>query len=203
LIGRLTGRIEMDETGALLVDVSGVAYQLRAPASTLKRLRQGEVATLRVHTIFSQEQLALFGFLTPEELRMFQLLLKVNRVGPTLALAVLGGLGPEGLARALVTDDVDTLTSVDGVGKKTAQRLLLELREKLTEVDALVKAAPVPAARGGPPDARTDALEALVALGYNRAQAHTALDAVVRQGGAERTVQQLITGALAQLSRPF
>lgn len=206
MIGRLTGRIEMDETGLLLVDVGGVGYQLRAPASTLRRLRSGETASLRVHTMWTQEQLQLFGFATSEELRMFQLLLKVNRVGPALALAVLGALGASGLARAIISDDVNLLTSVDGVGKKTAQRLLLELREKLTELESTAwQGAPVPAAPAGPPDARSDAVEALVALGYNRVLASGAIDQLWRQLGKDSpSVQSLITAALAQLSnRPY
>ena len=202
MIGRLTGRVELDESGALLVDVGGVGYQLRAPVSTLRRLRTGETASLRVHTIWTQDQLQLFGFATSEELRLFQLLLKVNRVGPTLALAVLGALGAAGLARAIIADDVALLTSVDGVGKKTAQRLLLELREKLTEVESRAwQGEPAPPVAVGPPDVRADAVDALVILGYNRVLASGAVDQLWRHLGKDGpTVQTLITASLAQLS---
>jgi holliday junction DNA helicase RuvA len=202
VIGRLTGRIELDETGQVLVDVSGVGYLVRAPASTTRLLKPGETASLRVHTVFSQEQLTLYGFATSEELRIFQLLTKVDRVGPKLALAILGALGAPGLVRALVTDDIRALSSVPGVGKKTAQRLLLELREKLTDVGSLVE-SPAPMAAAGPPDARTDALEALVALGYGRAQAAGTVEALWRAGGSEQSTPDLIRGALLHFSRPL
>src|SRR5882672_6077429 len=182
MIGRLTGRVAAQEADGVVLDVGGVGYELAVPLGTLGRARVDEVGrvTLWVHTHVREDALALFGFADETERAAFRALVGVSNVGPKIAVAVLGALPSAELARAIARRDLSALTSISGIGKKIAERLLLELRDKLP-----IAPLPVPIA-GGPPafdepappraDADADRLRtALTGMGFRPAEADRAI----------------------------
>jgi Holliday junction DNA helicase RuvA len=177
MIGRLTGLPVQDAEGALVVDVHGVGYELLVPQGTVGRAPHDADgrATFLVHTHVREDQLTLFGFANETERLAFRTLIAIPNVGPKTALSVLSALPAAELARAIAAKDVKRLTDVPGIGKKTAERLVLELRDKLQGL-ALEPATATPAkgaARGGTP--RDALLSALVHMGYRAAEADRAV----------------------------
>ena len=177
MIGRLTGRLASKAPDQVLLDVSGVGYLVHIPLSTFYELPEVESpASLWIHTHVREEALALYGFLTERERSLFLLLLGVSGIGPKVALTVLSGIPPAELAAALHSQDVRRLVAIPGVGKKTAERMVLELAEKVAGFAA--EAPPqAPAAV-----AADDVISALVNLGYRKGEAEKAVDAVARAG---------------------
>jgi Holliday junction DNA helicase RuvA len=179
VIARIAGRLLEKHPSRVIVDVNGVGYDVQIPLSTFYNLGEpgGDVA-LRVHTHVREDALALFGFATPLELQLFERLIGINGVGPKLALAVLSGIEPPELVGAIRAQDVGRLTKIPGIGKKTAERISLELRDKLPASIALADAAS-PAAGDG---LRDDVISALLNLGYQRAAAEKAVGTVMNDG---------------------
>ena len=177
MIGRLTGRLASKAPDQLLLDVSGVGYLVHIPLSTFYELPDVESpASLWIHTHVREDTLALYGFLTERERSLFLLLLGVAGIGPKVALTVLSGIPPGELAAALRNQDVRRLVAIPGVGKKTAERMVLELAEKAASFAA--EAAPeAPAAV-----ASEDVISALVNLGYRKGEAEKAVDGIARAG---------------------
>jgi holliday junction DNA helicase RuvA len=134
VIARLTGRVAGRAGTGLVVDVNGVGYLVSATPS-VHRLGDGEI-TVEIHTVVREDALQLYGFATPDERELFELLLGVNGVGPKVALAIVSGSTPAELRRAIARDDVKRFQAIPGIGLKTAQRVVLELKEKLPLVDA-------------------------------------------------------------------
>ena len=168
MIGRLTGTIAEKSPPQLLVDVNGVAYEVDVPMSSFYNLPAlGEPVTLLTHFIVREDAQILFGFLTHEERATFRLLVKISGVGPRTALSILSGLSVDELARAVSLQESGRLVKVPGIGKKTAERLLLELKGKLGDAVA----APTSVASS----AQADILQALVALGYSDREASATL----------------------------
>ena len=170
MIGRLSGTLLEKNPPQLLLDVQGVAYEVDVPMSTFYNLPQnGERVTLFTHLVVREDAHLLFGFGTEGERRAFRQLLKVNGIGAKIALAVLSGLSVGELAQAIAGQEAGRLTRVPGIGKKTAERLLLELKDKF--------AAEVTQAVGvnRPPPATSDIMHALVALGYSEREATAAV----------------------------
>ena len=175
MIGRLTGRLASKSPDQVLLDVSGVGYTVHIPLSTFYELPDVEnPASLWIHTHVREDTLALYGFLTERERSLFLLLLGVAGIGPKVALTVLSGIPPAELASALRNQDVRRLVAIPGVGKKTAERMVLELAEKAASF-AAEPAAEAPAAV-----ASDDVVSALVNLGYRRGEADKAVEAVAR-----------------------
>jgi len=176
LIARLKGTLVEKSPNRLIVDVAGVGYDVLVPLSTFYRLGEaGSAVTLRVHTHVREEVIALYGFHTALELDLFERLITINGIGPKLALAVLSGIDTTDLVRAIRTQDVARLTRIPGVGRKTAERIGLELKDRLpqaTDVDVITP-------DGG--DRRTDLLSALTNLGYKGAVAEKAVDAALKR----------------------
>ena len=171
MIGRLTGTLAEKSPPQLLIDVNGVGYEVDVPMSSFYNLPGlGERVTLLTHFIVREDAQILFGFLTHDERSTFRLLVKISGVGPRTALSILSGLSVVELAQAVSLQESGRLIKVPGIGKKTAERLLLELKGKLG--DALV--APAGAGSG----AASDILQALVALGYNDREASAACKAL-------------------------
>lgn len=201
MIGFLRGTL-VDRTakGEVLVDVNGVGYRVTVPTGALGRLGplDGPVA-LHVHTHVREDALVLYGFPTREERGCFEVLLGAHGVGPSLALAILGAHTPLSLRSAVASDDVDALTVVPGVGKKTAARLLIELKSRLEVDDADGYAGAIAAAGDGvavePVDARTDVRAALGELGFGVDE----IRAVLRRLPVEGTAQELLRLALREL----
>ena len=195
MIARLTGVVEEKRDGVAVVDVNGVGYLVHLSAASLAQLPpRGERATLRIHTHVREDALDLFGFVTEEEQEVFRALVDVKGVGPRAAQNILSGIEPKELAQAVAHGDVARLTRVPGVGKKTAERLVVELKEKLV---ALARAAGP--AKGKAAGGVLDQLaQALVGLGYKPAQAEEAAQAL--RGEVEgRTLDDLLREALKRM----
>jgi len=177
MIGRLTGRLAEKNPDQVLLDVGGVGYLVHIPVSTFYELPDAESpASLWIHTHVREDTLALYGFLTERERALFLLLISVAGIGPRVALTVLSGIPPAELVDALRSQDVRRLIAVPGVGKKTAERMVLELAEKAARFAAEpTQAAPAAVAAD-------DVLSALVNLGYRKAEAERAVDAIARIG---------------------
>jgi Holliday junction DNA helicase RuvA len=182
VIARLRGRIAARHGAALVVDVNGVGYLVNATPS-VHRLGDGEI-TVEVHTVVREDALQLYGFATADERELFELLLGVNGVGPKVALSIVSGSTPAELRRAIARDDVKRFQAIPGIGLKTAQRVVLELKEKLTLVDA------------GAPDGSNGltARDALVELGWSLVDAERALADV----DPELAVEEQVRHALRQ-----
>ena len=190
MIGRLTGTLAAKSPPQLLVDVGGVGYELDVPMSTFYNLPAvGDHVTLLTHFVVREDAQQLFGFLSADERSTFRLLIKIGGVGPRTALSILSGLSVAELAQAIAAQEPGRLVKVPGIGKKTAERLLLELRGKLG-ADLSTPASPTS-------DAQADIVQALVALGYNDRDAAAALKSLP----AEIGVADGIKLALKALSR--
>jgi len=199
MIGRLRGRVAGDEvSGLVLLDVAGVGYEVTTPAGTLGRARKtGEEVELVIHTHVREDILELFGFASENERRVFRLLIGVPNVGPKTAIGVLSALPATELSTAVRAGDVARLTKVPGIGKKTAERLVLELKEKLA-LDAIVD---MPGAAPSQPagDAATRLTSALTNMGYRASEAEKAVAALGRRVDST-PLGELLREALAILS---
>ncbi|HEX4782126.1 MAG TPA: Holliday junction branch migration protein RuvA [Usitatibacter sp.] len=190
MIGRIQGTVVEKNFPQVIVSVNGVGYEIDVPMSTFYPLpRTGEEVTLLTHLVVREDAHLLFGFLTAGERAAFRQLLKISGVGPKVALSVLSGMSVDDLAGAVANEDAGRLTKVPGIGKKTAERLVLELRDKLPKV--------VPAARSEAAAANADVVNALLGLGYNEREAST----VVKQLPADLQVADAIRQALKLLSK--
>ena len=178
MIARLKGTIVEKSPNRVVVDVAGVGYDVIVPLSTFYGLGEsGASVSLRVHTHVREDVIALYGFATPVEQDLFERLIAVNGIGPKLALAVLSGIEPADLIRAVRTSDVARLTKIPGVGKKTAERIGLELKDRLP---ASLQRADAPTAAPTDDDRRSDLISALLNLGYHRQTAEKAIDKVLK-----------------------
>ena len=181
MIARLRGSLADKQPGRVVVDVGGVGYDVWIPLSTYYAVgdRGAEVA-LRVHTHVREEALSLFGFATVLELDLFERLIGVNGVGPRLALAVISGIEPPALVDAVRASDVARLTGIPGVGRKTAERIVLELKDKLPAAAAADEAGEAAETDGR--GLRGDVVSALLNLGYPRSPAERAVTAALERG---------------------
>jgi len=194
MIGRLTGLLARKEPPSLLLDVNGVGYELDAPMSTFYDLPAiGEKVVLYTHLVVREDAQLLYGFSRESQRQLFRSLLKVNGVGPRVALAVLSGLSESELLTCLAHEDIARLTKVPGIGRKTAERLIVELRDKvdLTAAPAAGAARPVTV----PADPVSEAVSALIALGYKPAEASRAVGSVPGEGlKSEDLIRQALKG---------
>ncbi len=195
MIAHLRGRLLRKDTQEAVVDVGGVGYRVTIPLSTFYRLgSDGDEVSLLTYTHVREDTLALYGFLTGREQALFERLIAVSGVGPKLAVNILSGIEAPELVDALRTSDVTRLTRIPGVGKKTAERLVLELKDKMQGLDAPSEVPSAP--RGGPKD---DLLSALVHLGYSRPEADRAAERALREDGSGR-FEDLLRRTLRLLS---
>lgn len=172
MIGRLTGTLLEKNPPQLLIDVGGVGYEVDVPMSTFYQLpATGQPVTLRTHLAVREDGHFLYGFFTDEERTAFRQLVKVSGIGARTALAVLSGLSVTDLAQAVALQETGRIVKVPGIGKKTAERLLLELKDKLAKALPMTSATMTTATVEAPPDAQSDILNALLALGYNEREA--------------------------------
>lgn len=199
MIALLRGRLLEKHPNRLIVDVQGVGYDVHVPLSTFYEAGEaGSEIALRIHTHVREDALLLFGFATPLELQIFERLIGISGIGPKLALAVLSGIEPLELIRAVRHGNVVRLTAIPGIGKKTAERIGLELKDRLP---VGIEVAVGDGGREAPaPDVRDDVLSALLNLGYHRPLAEKATDAALTAGG-DRTFEQLLKQALREIAR--
>jgi Holliday junction DNA helicase RuvA len=182
VIAQLRGQILRKGPQEVVVDVAGVGYRVAIPVSTFYRLGEpGSDVELRTYTHVREDTLALYGFLTGAEQELFERLISVGGVGPRLAVNILSGIEVPDLVAALRTSDVSRLTRVPGVGKKTAERLIVELKDKMPV--AVADETPAAPPSGGP---KEDLLSALVNLGYSRGEVERGVDRAVREDGSGR-----------------
>ena len=192
MIGKLTGNLIEKNPPEVLLDVHGVGYEVQVPMSTFYNLPGlGEKVSLLTHFIVREDAQLLYGFATPQERQTFRELIKVSGVGPRTALSVLSGMGADDLAQAVTLQEAGRLVKVPGIGKKTAERLLLELKGKLG--DAVVGTAAAQVQN----DAQSDILQALLALGYSDKEAAASLKALPADVGVSEGIK-LALKALAK-----
>jgi Holliday junction DNA helicase RuvA len=200
MIGFLRGRVLEKQLDVVIVDVQGVGYEVRVPLSTYYSVPEpgGEVA-LRVHTHVREDVLQLYGFVTALELQLFERLIAISGIGPKMAVAALSGMEPTELVAAVQSADIVRLTGIPGVGKKTAERIVLELKDKLGAL--AVPGGSDRAAAASPADRlRDDILSALQNLGYHRPLAERAVDASFNAQESP-TFEQALKAALRELMR--
>jgi len=199
VIAHLRGRIFEKHPNRLVLDINGVGYDVFVPLSTFYGLGEpGSETALRIHTHVREDALVLYGFATLLEQELFERLIGVSGIGPKVALAVLSGIEPLELIRAIERGDLARLTAIPGVGKKTSERIVLELKDRLPH--AHVAAVTAGVAPSEPSTMRDDVLSALVNLGYHRPLAEKAVESAIKaqpDGGFERTLKQ----ALRELAR--
>jgi len=192
VIAHLRGRLFAKHPNRLIVDVNGVGYDVAVPLSTFYGLGEpGAEIALRIHTHVREDALLLYGFATVLEQDLFERLIGISGIGPKVALAVLSGIEPKELVRAVERGDVARLTAIPGVGKKTSERMVLELKDRLPRAQAGEAGADAAEA----PQLREDVLSALINLGYHRPLAEKAVDAArnaTPDGSFERTLKQAL-----------
>lgn len=199
MIGHLRGTLIDKRPSQVLLDVAGVGYQVQIPLSTFYAIGElKDEVSLLVHTHVRDDALLLYGFLTAREKHFFELLISASGVGPSLALKILSGMSVDDLIPAIRAGDLPALTRIPGVGKKTAERIVLELRDKLAQLEAAAPAEEKPAARGG---LAGDVVSALLNLGYDRRLAEKATEEAQRNGGGT-SFEALLRASLQSLSRP-
>jgi Holliday junction DNA helicase RuvA len=196
MIGRLKGTLVHKQPPWLLVDVGGVGYELEAPMSTFYDLPEaGREVTLHVHHAVKEDSVALYGFLTESERRVFRDVQKVTGIGAKIALAILSGASVDEFARLVQTSDVTALTRIPGIGKKTAERIVVELRDRAADFGA--GAAAISGGRGVPMDATAEAGIALQQLGYKQAE----VARMLKEAAPGDTAEEIIRKALKSMLR--
>ncbi|MFN3587007.1 MAG: Holliday junction branch migration protein RuvA [Moraxellaceae bacterium] len=192
MIARLYGQLIEKQPPVLVVDVGGVGYELEAPMSTFYKVTLGTPVTLHVHHVVREDASLLFGFASREERDLFRTLIKVNGVGPKMALAILSGMEADAFARCIRQSDVATLTRIPGVGKKTAERLIIEMRDRVGDAPATGGHPEGSAAAASPVQ---EAITALVALGYKAAEAERAVGRLEQDDAStEDLIRQALRG---------
>lgn len=196
MIGRLRGVILEKRPPWLLLDVHGVGYEIEAPMTTFYRLPAvGAEVSLHAHLVVREDAHLLYGFMEARERALFRALIKVSGVGARLALAILSGMEADSFARCVQDGDVAALTRLPGIGKKTAERLVVEMRDRLADWGggAVLPASDRPGGSGAPATPVDDAVSALMALGYKQAEAARAVKSVAAEG---LTSEEIIRRAL-------
>jgi Holliday junction DNA helicase RuvA len=196
MIGSLRGRITSKTPPQLTVEVGGIGYELEAPMSTFFHLPAvGEEVKLLTHFVVREDAQLLYGFATPDERRLFRNLLKVSGIGPKIGLALLSGISVEAFATCVKSQDVAALIRVPGIGRKTAERLLIEMKDRIAPVDGTAADTVVVQADASP---ESEAFGALVALGYRPAEATRLLKSA---GPGTHSTEELIRRALQAAAR--
>lgn len=173
MIANLTGKITYKETDSLVIEVGGIGVQVFVPAALREGNSVGDKVSLHTHLVVREDSLTLFGFETREEKEFYVLMLGVSGIGPRLALASLSTLSPDAIRRAIFHEQPEIFSRVPGVGKKTAQKILIHLQDKISNIDTLEPISTIT-------DVDTEVLEALVALGYSVVEAQAALQGIPR-----------------------
>ncbi len=198
MIAHLRGTVLEKHPNRVVIDVGGVGYDVAVPLSTFYALAEpGGEASLRVHTHVREDAIALFGFATALELELFERLIGISGIGPKVGLAVLSGIEPAEFISAIERGDLARLTAIPGVGKKTSERIVLELKDRLPKVAV----AAVANVGMEVPSLRDDVLSALINLGYHRPLAEKAVDAALKSAGRDAGFERSLKQALRELAK--
>jgi Holliday junction DNA helicase RuvA len=200
MIGHLRGRLLHKKPNTILLDVNGVGYEVSIPLTTFYELPgEGNEVSLNIHTHVREDALMLYGFHTQREKAFFLKLISISGIGPKLAIVILSGAQVEELAAAISESNLARLTAIPGIGRKTAERMVLELKSQITSflLPEQAEAAQEGSAFGA---IEEDVLSALVNLGYSRAAAEKALKTVLRSEKCERTFEDILRNTLQHLS---
>lgn len=190
----LKGILAIKRNDTVVIDVNGVGYKLNVPYSTYQLLPEvGEEVKLNTYMAIRENDISLFGFFSNEELRIFELLISVSGVGPKSAIGVLSDISPADFSLAVITDDVNRLTKVSGIGKKTAQRIIVELKDKMKNEDVVVSCDEAPVIRSVVNSDIEEAIAALQVLGYSNKDAVNMVNAVANDG---MSVEEIVKHAL-------
>lgn len=207
MIAYLSGKIIEKEANTVIIDVKGIGYEATIPLSTFYELGEpGEEVSLRIFTYVREDTLQLFGFNTLQERELFLKLITVSGIGPKVGISMLSGMNSDEIIAAIRTENLARLTSIPGIGKKTAERMVIELRDKVADLTAAATAGGVSAPTDGQQTAAStneiydDAISALVNLGYQRNAAEKALKKAIH-GGTEMSVQKLLRRSLQLLAK--
>jgi Holliday junction DNA helicase RuvA len=206
MIAHLSGTLLSKQATSVIVDVSGVGYEVTIPLSTFYDLEDaGSDVQLRIYTHVREDTLQLYGFKTARERELFLKLITVSGIGPKLGITLLSGMSADEIIASIRTNNLARLTLIPGVGRKTAERLIVELREKVAELSSAqleeeLGAKPEVSAESTEDTVRADALSALINLGYQRSGAEKAIDAALSEGG-DITVESVLRRSLKKLAR--
>ena len=205
MIAHLSGTLLSKQATSVIVDVSGVGYEVNIPLSTFYDMEDlGSTVQLRIYTHVREDAIQLYGFKTARERELFLKVISVTGIGPKLGITLLSGMSADEMIASIRTNNLARLTLIPGVGRKTAERLILELREKVADLSS----AQLEEELGAKPEAseltedtvRADALSALLNLGYQRSAAEKAIDAALGEGG-DVTVESILRRGLKKLAR--
>tara|TARA_B000000477_G_C6081740_1_gene223447 strand:+ start:212 stop:799 length:588 start_codon:yes stop_codon:yes gene_type:complete len=195
MIGSLIGLIKEKTPSSILLEVNGIGYEIAVPLSTSFQLPNvGESAYLLTHLVVREDQHSLYGFATDEERKLFRALIKISGVGAKLAITILSGTNVNGFIQSVVNEDIDALVHLPGIGKKTAERLIVEMKDKVSEISSDENSL----SESNENSAVAEAMNALVNLGYKTKDAKTILDKIESEG---LTVEELIRQALKSLNK--
>ena len=195
MIGSLIGLIKEKTPSAILLEVNGIGYEIAVPLSTSFQLPNvGESAYLLTHLVVREDQHSLYGFATDEERKLFRALIKISGVGAKLAITILSGTNVNGFIQSVLNEDIDALVHLPGIGKKTAERLIVEMKDKVSEITSDENSL----SQNNENSAVAEAINALVNLGYKTKDAKTILDKIESEG---LTVEELIRQALKSLNK--
>jgi Holliday junction DNA helicase RuvA len=206
MIAHLNGRLLSKEPNSVIVDVSGVGYEVSIPLSTFYELaNEGSDVQLRIYTHVKEDALQLYGFKTERERKLFVNFISVSGIGPKLGIALLSGMSADELINSIKSNNLARLTLIPGVGRKTAERLIVDLREKMTalattQVEADAGAGSISSIPTSDDDVRAQALSGLLNLGYQKSAAEKAIDSVLSEDG-EITVESVLRRGLRKLAR--
>jgi Holliday junction DNA helicase RuvA len=206
MIAHLSGKLLSKQANSVIVDVSGVGYEVTIPLSTFYDLEDlGSTVQLRIYTHVREDALQLYGFKTARERELFLKIISVTGIGPKLGITLLSGMSADEMVASIRTNNLARLTLIPGVGRKTAERLIMELREKVAELSSAeieeeFGAKPEAGAEAPEDAVRADALSALLNLGYQRSGAEKAIDAALKEEG-ELTVESVLRRTLKKLAR--
>jgi Holliday junction DNA helicase RuvA len=199
MIAYVSGTLVDKDPETALVDVNGLGYRVHVPTSTYKRLPDtDEDVTLHTYHYLREDKEALYGFATKAELKVFETMTDVSRVGPKLALSALSSMQPSELRDHVMDGDTSRLTEISGVGSKTADRLVVELRDSFADLDVFEDSAPLSGGSDARAQARADALDALTELGMSKADAERAIRTVLRDNAGIQSADELTQRALKQ-----
>ena len=195
MIARLTGKLAVKNPDEILLDVGGVGYQVFIPLSTFYELpERGDALTLQIYTVIRENAFELFGFLSAKEKEVFKLLLSVTKIGPKLAQNILSGVSCDDLTAAIASGDIIKLRGIPGIGQKTAERIILELKDKVPKAQAAGQEAALPG------ELFDDALSALLNLGYKRPNAERAVKRAINEAGRDTHLEEVIRLSLKYMA---